>query len=281
LSTLGKILTVLVALVSVAVAVLVAREFVVGKSWKEVYERQTVAVDEALKERDEALQQRDAQKVARDTDKATLQQQADTLTDELKLRNSTIQTLTNEKENQEKRLQELATQFGGLKDTMASLVKEKDSWRKERDDATKKADEVATMYAELEAKYRTAQADLASLKESLRLSLEGKAALESRLAWINQNHPEVKLPAQVPAVPTNRVQGLITKADNEAKVAEVNVGTDDGVVRGMKFFVYNSGENKYLATLTINMVSTNSAAGELSVIRGTVKATDHVTNRFE
>ena len=64
-------------------------------------------------------------------------------------------------------------------------------------------------------------------------------------------------------------------------MAEINLGTDDGVVKGMKFFVYNKGENKYLATLLVNMVSNNSAAGELSVIRGTVKVNDHVTNRFE
>jgi len=64
-------------------------------------------------------------------------------------------------------------------------------------------------------------------------------------------------------------------------VAEINVGADRGIVKGQKFFVFNSTEMKYLATLTINMVSATSAAGELSVIRGTVKVNDHVTNRFE
>ena len=49
----------------------------------------------------------------------------------------------------------------------------------------------------------------------------------------------------------------------------------------MKFFIYNGSEMKYLATLTINMVSATSAAGELNVIRGSVKVNDHVTNRFE
>jgi len=154
-------------------------------------------------------------------------------------------------------------------------------WRKERDDATKKADQLTIMYSELEAKFRTAQADLANLKELLRQTQEAKASLESRLTWITTNHPEVKLPAQVPAVPTAKIDGLVTKADGEAKTATINVGSDRGVVKGMKFFVYNSTEMKYLATLTVNLVSANSAAGELSVIRGTVKANDHVTNRFE
>ncbi|MBE3096509.1 MAG: hypothetical protein IMZ44_05190 [Planctomycetes bacterium] len=281
MSTLGKILTVLVALVSVVVAVLVAREFVLSRDWKNAYDEEVRLFDRALEERDMAIQQRDTDRAERMAEKAGLEQKINTQEDELALRNNTIKTLTTEKENQEKRLQELAEQYKGINDTVTKLVNEKDSWRKERDDATKKADQLTTMYSELEAKFRAAQADLANSKELLRQTREEKAALESRLTWITTEHPEVKLPAQVPAVPTAKVDGLVTKADGEAKTATINAGSDRGVVKGMKFFVYNSTEMKYLATLTINLVSANSAAGELSVIRGTVKVNDHVTNRFE
>jgi regulator of replication initiation timing len=281
LSTLGKILTVLVALVSVAVAVLVAREFVLGNNWRYLYEEAGKNAQLALADRDDALGQRNLEKAARDADRAKAQQQIETLTSELNVRNGTIATLTNEKESMGKQLAELTAQVTGIKTNLDALIREKDAWRKERDDASKKADDLTTMYAELEAKYRNAAADVQNLKESLRTTREEKAALESRIAYILQNHPDVKLPAQVPAVPTARIQGLVTKADNEAHIAEINLGTDDGVVKGMRFIVYSPAEMKYVATLTINMVSTNSAAGELSVIRGTVKANDNVTNRFE
>jgi len=281
LSTLGKILTVLVALVSVVVAVLVAREFVLERDWKQAHDMAAANVQSALGERDMAIGQRDKDRSERDAEKAALEARINVLTDELGLRNNTIRTLTGEKENQEKRLQELAVDLNGVKDSLAKLVAEKDSWRRERDDATKKADQLTTMYSELEARFRNTSADNANLKESLRQALEEKAALESRVAYITTTHPEVKLPAQVPAVSPNKIAGLVTKADNEAKVAEINVGADRGIVKGQKFFVFNSTEMKYLATLTINMVSATSAAGELSVIRGTVKVNDHVTNRFE
>ena len=281
MSTLGKILTVLVALVSVVVAVLVAREFVLSRDWKNAYNEEVKLFDRALQERDMAIDQRDTDRAERMVEKAGLEQKINTQEDEINLRINTIKILTTEKENQEKRLQELAEQYKGLNETAAKLMGEKDLWRKERDDATKKADQLTIMYSELEAKFRTAQADLANLKELLRQTQEAKASLESRLTWITTNHPEVKLPAQVPAVPTAKIDGLVTKADGEAKTATINVGSDRGVVKGMKFFVYNSTEMKYLATLTVNLVSANSAAGELSVIRGTVKANDHVTNRFE
>ena len=77
------------------------------------------------------------------------------------------------------------------------------------------------------------------------------------------------------------MKGIVTAADNEAKTATINLGADDGVVKGMKFLVYNAATDKYLATLTVGMVSKNSAAGDLTVIRGSVKANDNVTNRFE
>jgi len=281
LSTLGKILTVLVVLVSIAVAVLVAREFVLGNNWRSLYDEEVKLFDQALQQRDSAIQQRNDEKKARESDKAALQQQLNTLNDELGLRNNTITVLTKEKENQEKRLQELSEQFTGLNGTFANLVKEKDAWRAERDKALKEADDLRTMYAELENKFRSAQADLANLKETLRQAAEEKAAIESRIAWIKQNYPEVKLPEQVPSVPTVKVQGLVTRVDNNAKVVEINLGTDDGVVKGMKFFVYNGTEMRYLATLVVNMVSKDSAAGDLTVIRGPVKVNDHVTNRFE
>lgn len=281
MSTLGKILTVLVVLVSIAVGVLVSTEVVLREKWKARYEEQVRLFDQALQQRDSAIQQRDKTKSEWDVDKAQKQQKIETLTNELALRNNTITTLQAEKENQEKRLQELATQYAGLNKSLADLVAEKNAWRAERDKALKEADDLRTMYTELEAKHRTAQADLANLKETLRQTTEEKAALESRLAWIKQNYTEVKFPAQVPAVPTEKVQGLVTRVDNESKVAEINLGSDDGIVKGMKLFVYNAAEMKYLATLTVNMVSKDSAAGELSVVRGPVKVNDHVTNRFE
>lgn len=281
MSTLGKILTVLVVLVSIAVAALVAREFVLGTNWRHLYNKEHELFQQALTQRDSALQKAREERAARDSDKSLLQQQVNTLNDDLALKNNTITILTKEKENQEKRLQELSEQFKGLSDTFAKLVAEKDAWRGERDKALKEASDLRTMYTELDVKYRNVVDDLARAREQLRQTAEEKAAVESRLAYIKQHFPEVKLPDQVPALPTEKVQGLVTRVDNEAKVIQISLGSDDGVVKGMKFFVYNREEMRYLATLVVNMVSKDSAAGELSVIRGPVKVNDHVTNQFE
>jgi len=281
LSTLGKILTVLVVLVSMAVGVLTVSEVVLREDWHERYQEEVRNFNKALEQRDTAFKQRDKVKSDWDIDSAHKQQQIETLSNELALVKNTNTTLRSENENQEKRLQEAVEQLKGLNESLAKEIAQRDAWRKERDDAKKEKDDLLTMYSQLEAKYRAALADLQNIKENLRQTAEKLAAAESRLEHIRVEYPQVKLPEEVPAVPTAKIQGMITKADNESRVAEINLGADDGVVKGMKFFVYNKGENKYLATLLVNMVSKNSAAGELSVIRGTVKANDHVTNRFE
>ena len=281
MSTLGKILTVLVVLVAVAVAVLVTTQVFLSQNWKDLYEKEVGLFNQALQQRDSAFQQRDKTRGDWDTDKAAKDQNINTLTDELNVRKGAITTLTTEKENQEKRLAELAETAKGLDTSLKSLVTEKDAWRKERDDAMKKSEDLMTMNTDLDTRLRVALKDLEALRETLRQATEEKAAVESKIAWILQNFHDVKLPQQVPAVPSEMIKGIVTAADNEAKTATINLGADNGVVKGMKFLVYNAAEGKYLATLTVGMVSKNSAAGDLSVIRGSVKANDNVTNRFE
>jgi len=281
LSTLGKILTVLVALASVAVAVLVAREFVLSEDWKTASQKWESNYSDAVKEVFAAVDQRDKDRSDHVAEKARLEESINVLTTNLDGSKKAIAGLNADKESQDKRLAELVANVNGLDTSLKALLAEKKNWQDERDRALKTSDEYTKMYAELEAKYRAAAANVQDLKESLRQAREQVAALESRGEWIAANYPEVKMPAQVPAVPTSKIDALITQADNEAKVATVNVGADRGVVKGMKFFIYNGAEMKYLATLTVNMVSATSAAGELSVIRGTVKVNDHVTNRFE
>lgn len=280
MSTLGKILTVLVVLVSIAVGVLVTSEVVLRENWRQRYEEKVGQFTKALEQRDSAYGQRDKVKSDWDADAALKQQQIETQSNEIALLKNTMTTLRSENENQEKRLQELAEQLKGLNESLAKEVAQRDTWRKERDEALKEKDDLLTMYTQQEARLREALSNLQNCKENLRQTAEKLAAAESKIVHY-EGLPGVKKALEVPALPTARIQGMVTKADNESRVAEINLGADDGVVKGMKFFVYNKGESKYLATLLVNMVSKNSAAGELSVIRGTVKVNDHVTNRFE
>jgi regulator of replication initiation timing len=281
LSTLGKILTVLIVVVSIAVAVLVAREFALSDNWHARYREEVKLFDRALEQRDSAIQQRDDAKRTADLDKAVLQQQIGTLTDELALRNNTITTLREQIENQEKRLQELAEQYAGIKDSFAKLMQERDGWRLERDDARKEADTLRQMYTELEGKWRVLLAQFADSKENLRQANEQNKTLNGKIAWATQQYNITNWPPEAaPLPPSEKLEGIVTDVNLAAGVVQISLGSDDGVVKGMKFYVYDKTRNKYLATLTIDKVSHDSAAGQLGIIRGTVEKESHVTNRF-
>ena len=280
MSTLGKILTVLVVVVSIAVAVLVSTEVVLRENWKARYDEQQRLFQKALEQRDLAIQQRDKKYSEWMAHRAQLEQRINTLTSTLNDKNNTITLVTEENKSQEKRLQELSVALTDLKETLAKEQAQRDTWRAERDAAVKAKHELEVMYSETDARLRDALADLQNLKENLRQTRERLAAAESTIEYL-RTQPGVEMPKEVPAVPTTPIKGLVKSADNEARVAEITLGSDDGVVEGMKFFVYNEAQNKYLATLEITKVSSDSAAGELSVIRGDVKVNDHVTNRFE
>jgi len=281
LSTLGKVLTVLIVVVSIAVAVLVAREFAMSDNWRARYQEQVKLFDKALQQRDSAIQQRDLAKRTADADKAVLQQQIGTLTDELALRNNTIATLREQIENQEKRLQELAEQYAGINTAFTKLMQERDGWRQERDEARKEADTLRQMYTELEGKYRVLLAQFADAKETLRQAQEEIKVVKGKIAWATQQYDIANWPPEaVPLPPTEKLEGIVTDVNLAAGVVQISLGSDDGVVKGMKFYVYDKGRNKYLATLTIDKVSHDSAAGQLGIVRGTVEKESHVTNRF-
>jgi len=280
LSTLGKILTVLVALVAVALAVLVPTEVVLRENWKQRYEDENRLFEKAKEQRDIAISQRDEEKGKWDAHRAHLQQQIETLENELNLRKRTITTLTEEKENQETRLQELAEQLKGLNESLKEEIALKQQWRGERDTAMKAKDELEVMYEQLDAKYRAALAAKADAEENLRQTRERLSDAEKLVAFY-EKQPGVERPREVPVGVAEPIRGLVKSADNEARVAEINLGSDDGVGKGMTFYVYNRAQSRYLATLEVTKVSKDSAAGKLSVIRGDVKVNDHVTNRFE
>jgi chromosome segregation ATPase len=280
LSTLGKILTVLVALVSIAVAVLVAREFVLTQNWKASYDQQAKLTADAMTELANAVDSRDKQATKWAEDKAAFEADINAKTIDLAARKNDIADLNKKIGAQQASLDTLVAELKAQEANLTNLVKEKDGYRAERDLAMKKADEYTVMYNEVVTRYQKAETDLGILKETLRQTSEDKAALEGQLFFIKQENPQAKLPDKAAPGPLPRVSGLVTDVDNEARTAQISLGSDSGIVAGMKFIVFSAADTKYLATLTVKKVDNKSAAGDLTVIRGTVKANDHVTNKL-
>jgi hypothetical protein len=190
-------------------------------------------------------------------------------------RDATITRLTEETIAQGKRLQELAATYEGFKKNFEVLVSERNKWLNERDEAVARCDQFTKMYSDLEVKYRTDQANLAKHKEDLLAKDKVIADLQGRLT----SHPDVRIPEKPSNPPAPVLQGKITAVDNEAKAAEIDIGSDAGVAPGAVFIVYRESGSKFLAELTIKKVGPKSSAGDLSIIRGTVEIGDRVTRK--
>ena len=160
-------------------------------------------------------------------------------------------------------------------------MEEKTKWLNERDKAIATAAEFTRMYTELEVKYRTDQYNLASLKSDLTGAQATIADYQGKIQYILQSYPQVRVPQRGPYPPIAAMNGLVTRVDIEAKVAEINLGSDSGVTPGTVFIVYGEPGSKYEAELTVRKVGPKTAAGDLSVIRETVKVNDHVQNKPE
>jgi len=279
LSTLGKILTVMVALVAIAVAVLVAREFVLTRNWKAAYDEQVKVTAHVAQQRDTVKTERDKAMADRVAERGVFETKVAALNTTIGERDRSIATLTEETLSQARRLQDLATTIEGLNKTYAFLVSERVRWLKERDEAVKTADQFTSMYSELVVKYRTDQANIANLKADLIEAQKTIADLQGKIALIAQMRPDIRIPEKGPYPPVPSMNGLVTSIDNASGVAEINLGSDSGVTPGTVFVIYHEPGTKFLAELTIKKVGPKTAAGSLSTVRGTIEVNDHVQNK--
>ncbi|HUU11768.1 MAG TPA: hypothetical protein VM431_14680 [Phycisphaerae bacterium] len=134
-----------------------------------------------------------------------------------------------------------------------------------------------------------ADAEIGNLKKTLRRTSEEKIAAECRIQELyhklkaadaeigNLKETLRQTPQEKAAVRTRRADdktGYVTAVDTRAKTASINLGAEDGVAEGMEFMISNAAESLYMARLTIRKVSKKSAAGDLSLIRGSIKVND-------
>jgi|WetSurMetagenome_2_1015567.scaffolds.fasta_scaffold21323_2 hypothetical protein len=139
-----------------------------------------------------------------------------------------------------------------------ALEQQRDQAIAQRDGVKQQADVLAVANADLQTRLKAAADDVARLKaENLRY-------LKSGLYEIKQ------VPVPSKEVPASVLQGHVTAVDNEAGVAEIDLGMDDGVRQGMQFIVYGLSEQQSRATLTIKRVGPKRAAGNISLARGTM-----------
>jgi len=120
----------------------------------------------------------------------------------------------------------------------------------------------------LERQYELLQEDLTAAKERV-ADLESTIATTA-VATADTTGDEATFE---PAIP---ISGSVTNVSTsgDERFVQVNVGSNDGVARNMKFLVHRGGE--YLGTLIITRVDSNAAAGRIELAQGDISVNDDV-----
>ncbi len=280
MSTLGKILTVVIVVIAIPVAVLVSREFLLREDWRAKYQEQAGITERALQQRDKWYEEYEEEVALRGRDKQQLQEELGRLNDVvIPAKDDRIAELKDANQALDEKLATLTASVDGMSKQMEELVGDLKAARSERDGAKKRADDLEEMLSQLDVRYRDVLAKNQQMQETIRQLEEETAGLEKQIAFY-ETKTDVRPPKAAVTLP-RQVQGLITKVDNAARIAEINLGKDDGIEAPMVFYVYDRNANQFLAKLVVKRVAHDKATGDLTLVRGTVEKGNHVTNRFE
>ena len=249
--------------------------------WKVAFEAEEAAHATTKKEKDATIQEVSAQR-------DNLQKGYDQLTNDVNDEKNAVQKLTSDLSDERQASKELRDSVNKLQesfdnmegnqkastDRIAELTSQVDSERSRANDAVNKQmsaeDERTRLQAELSnANDRLAQyeADVEMMRKANEdLSLQVAAAVSAGFD-----------PNELTAAPA--INGVIKAVDNSTGVFILSVGSDDGVKKGYKFFVYRG--NEYLGEVYVDQVQSDlCSAVAREPLAGAVQAMDSVTTRL-
>jgi hypothetical protein len=281
MTLIGKILTVMIFIMSLVFMTLAMATFATHRNWREVADS-TDPAKPGLKQRFEKLSQEIKTKVA-EVERAKLElaaeqaaRRAELATLQGKLAFTQVQ-LQRDREEYDNKLKDYNSKQERAKDLADSLKAAtdrigllEDSLRKEQVEREQQF-LLAVKYNELLNQTLSA---LENIKER-RADLEEKYALlqaKAAAAGIDINS---FVPDRAPAI-----DAKVLKVNTTGNLVEISIGSDDGIKKGHMMHVYRG--NSYLGTITIRDLEFDRAVGEVDkkLQRGQIRAGDNVTTKL-
>jgi peptidoglycan hydrolase CwlO-like protein len=274
LSTLTKILIVLVSIFSIFLCGIIVVYVGSSTNYKAAYEQQGSEFS-AMKEKDRKLEQDIADKkrqldefgIKSDSEISKLKTEKTQLEQELKNTKNAqlaaeekVASLTAAALNFEKAV-------GGMEDSLKQTRAELDSARTENVKLSKNLNEIT---ANLEEK----MAQLASVDTEKKRLLEEKAKLEKTSSGAAVEQPVTQMPDSATAAAETsadvKLQGVVTAV--EGSLTTLSIGSADGVVAGMIFHVVR--QDNFICDIKITEVDTEAAAGTIQLLQQQPKVGD-------
>ncbi len=270
MSTLGKIVTVLVVVAAVAVGAMSAVYVSVSTDYRATLQEVKGAVGEA-REQNTALRA-SLTEAKGQLENLQLQKQKDVADYQTKLAeiNADLTRVRGEVATRDATLQEVNTKIGNLKDGVDALNKDIAEVREAKNEAEKQAMQATDRNAELAKALYDATRQRNDLESQLMAAQQRMVELEKQL---NSIPPEAR-PARVNPLPAVDLRGAVTRVDPANGMAQIDLGASDGVVTDMTFLVQRNG--RYLGDLVVTKLDENTAIGRLQTVQGQIQEGDHV-----
>ena len=276
MSTLTKVLIVLLTIASIFLCGIVATYVASADNYKEKYDNLYRGYQAAQDKKDDAEKQYNELKAQTDQDKLKLGSDISALQREVGTFKASLTELEIERDtalrkegnwasitkaltatNDNQRLL-LENSLNEQKKLNAELIKE----RKQLDDATAALVEKSAIIAQLESKLKGLIEDSMTLQNTLDKYLRqyGKAFVQPTPVTMVREAVRV-----APPVRDIDLKGLLTAVNLKDNLAEISIGAADGVTEGMRF--HTTRESKFVCDVVILEVEPEKAVGWLELLQ--------------
>lgn len=276
----GKILVVLILVMSLTYMGLTVSVYATHQNWRVVakeYETQVISQlrkNDVLTGRFNTLKTEiDQLRKLKDGEVAVLQTRKTELEAEVKKRTDEIATITTDKANTTAALEKLTAEIAKKTTDVETLMKALDDAKFQSDQHYQNilslTDQLAKLGAEV-AKARNANKDLVAENAKLKTILAAHQ-IDPNSPIVNNTPP--------------KVDGYVKAATTDGLV-EISLGSDDGLTRGHTLEVYRpgatAGATKYLGRIEILQTKADVSVGKVipQFRRGNIEKDDRVATRF-
>jgi hypothetical protein len=273
----GKLLVVLIVLMSVAFMAFSVAVYSTHKNWMEVITNPTTGYQVKLREQ-QAINQKLTEQLTKHQEEANLEKKAlEDKISKLETKRGTLQGDVTTLSTQVAELKtETAKQLAALTTAQTTLdekLKQVDTLRKDIAAAQLERDDNGTKYKDLQSEYNNALNELTLLKEA-QTRIAGQMAHAKILLERQGVSPE----ASVDGVPP-KVDGVVLAIGRDSLV-EISLGSDDGIHRGNTLEVFRA--NKYKGRLEVVQTSPDKSVAKIipGFQQAKIERDDRVATRF-
>ncbi len=221
-------------------------------------------------------------------DRDTLQTQYDKVQNDLGDETNAKDKFQSDLNDERQASKELRTSVNKLQEALDSLQGNLQNSSSRIDDLTASVDRERSRADEAVRAQMAAEDELTRTKSMLSDTRDRVASLEGSVESMRTENEDLDLmvdaakragfdPSELTAAPP--INGFVKAVDNSTGVFILSIGSDDGVKKGHKFFVYRG--NEFLGEVYVDQVQSDlSSAVAREPLAGAVKPMDQVTTRL-